>query len=165
VCLCVCVRVLRTSPPTQHFLLPPAWVRVGLRAAAPVQVRLSGAAKAATGGRSFAGLVERADGPGGMPLEDPEDYGGSGGGSASGGGGGGESSRCGGGSSGGGGGGGGGGGDGAGLVPAAVRHRIRKDLRRSRCNAVFEEELDPDPVSGLLYHVLVAYAALDPEVR
>ena len=54
-----------------------------------------------------------------------------------------------------------------GVVPTGVRHNIRKDLARTRCeNGVFEAFPGEfvDPVRGPLYRVLVGYAALDPTV-
>ena len=101
--------------------------------------RLAGADKAATGGRSLADLCLEADGPGGVPAGDQ----GTSGGPPP--------------------------GDAAAAVPPLVvdsstRHRIRKDLRRTCCNPLFAEVIDPDPEHGDLYRLLVAYAALDPAV-
>ena len=45
-----------------------------------------------------------------------------------------------------------------------MRHRIRKDLRRSRVTTAFEKGLDTDPEAGALYRLMTAYAALDPDV-
>ena len=96
--------------------------------------RLAGAEKAETGGASLAELVLQADGPVGVPAGSRGLDGGPSEGTP------------------------------GASVDSATRHRIRKDLQRSRCSVEFETTVDSDPMRGSLYRLLIAYACLDPQV-
>jgi len=96
--------------------------------------RLAGAEKAATGGATLAELVLKADGPTGVPAGSRGLDGGPSEGTP------------------------------GASVDSATRHRIRKDLQRSRCSVEFETTVDSDPMHGSLYRLLIAYACLDPQL-